>query len=180
MLLTGGGARLRGLVKELRSQVRIPVEHVSPLARLDLSKIDLDPEQAASIEPVLATPIGLALPEPNPSVKKFNLVPPEVTQRAFERSVARKAFAAAGRASCSSSWGSAPLRFLQVHSAQNGVSNLQTTVAELNAQIPSYDKVVAINNELRVAKGQVTQTRRHGGRLVGGGRLSSAAGSRPA
>ena len=62
VLLTGGGARLRGLVKELRAQVRIPVEHVSPLARLDLSKIDLDPEQAASIEPVLATPIGLALP----------------------------------------------------------------------------------------------------------------------
>ena len=95
VLLTGGGARLRGLVKELRAQVRIPVEHVSPLARLDLSQIDLDPEQAASIEPVLATPIGLALPEPNPSVKKFNLVPPEVTQRAFEREVARKAFVAA-------------------------------------------------------------------------------------
>ena len=96
VLLTGGGARLRGLVKELRAQVRIPVEPVSPLARLDLSRIDLDDEQAASIDPVLATPIGLALPEPNPSVKKFNLVPPEVIQRAFERGVARKAFVAAG------------------------------------------------------------------------------------
>jgi type IV pilus assembly protein PilM len=155
VLLTGGGARLRGLVKELRTQVRIPVEHVSPLARLDLSKIDLDPDQAASIEPVLATPIGLALPEPNPSVKKFNLVPPEVTQRAFERGVARKAFAGAAVVVLILV-GVSALRFLQVRSAQNGVSNLHTAVADLNAQIPRYDKVVAINNELRVSKGQVS------------------------
>jgi type IV pilus assembly protein PilM len=155
VLLTGGGARLRGLVKELRAQVRIPVEHVSPLERLDLSRIDLDPEQAASIEPVLATPIGLALPEPNPSVKKFNLVPPEVVQRAFERQVVRKAFAAAGVVVILLVAASAG-RFLQVHNAQNGVSDLHTTVAGLNAQIPKYDKVVAINNELRTAKSQVT------------------------
>ncbi len=136
VLLTGGGARLRGLVKELRAQVRIPVEHVSPLERLDLSRIDLDPEQAASIEPVLATPIGLALPEPNPSVKKFNLVPPEVTQRAFERQVVRKAFVAAGVVVVLLVAASAG-RFLQVHSAQNGVSNLRSAVAGLNAQIPT-------------------------------------------
>jgi hypothetical protein len=30
-------------------------------------------------------------------------------------------------------------------------------VANLNAQIPKYDKVVAITNELRVAQGEVTQ-----------------------
>jgi type IV pilus assembly protein PilM len=156
VLLTGGGARLLGLVKELRSQVRIPVEHVSPLARLDLSRIDLDPDQAASIDPVLATPIGLALPEPNPSVKKFNLVPPEITQRAFERSVARKTFAAAGVVLLllvgASAW-----RFLQVHNAENGVDTLKSSVAQLNAQIPTFDKVVAITNELRTAKGQVAQ-----------------------
>lgn len=156
VLLTGGGARLRGLLKELRSQVRIPVEHVSPLDRLDLSRIDLDAEQAASIEPVLATPIGLALPEPNPSVKKFNLVPPEVTQRAFERGVARKTFIAAGILALLLVGGSA-FRFLQVHNAENGVSSLKGSVAELNAQIPTFDKVVAITNELRVAKGEVSQ-----------------------
>jgi type IV pilus assembly protein PilM len=156
VLLTGGGARLKGLVKELRAQVRIPVEHVSPLARLDLSRIDLDPEQAASIDPVLATPIGLALPEPNPSVKKFNLVPPEVVQRAFERGVARKAFVAAGVVALLLVAGSA-YRFLQVHSAENGVSSLKNSVAELNTQIPRYDKVVAITKELRVAQTEVSQ-----------------------
>jgi type IV pilus assembly protein PilM len=156
VLLTGGGARLTGLVKDLRAQVRIPVEHVSPLARLDLSRIDLDPEQAASIDPVLATPIGLALPEPNESVRKFNLVPPEVTQRAFERKVAHKTFVAAGVVGLLLVGASAG-RFLQVHDAQNGVTTLQSSVASLNAQIPKYDKVVAITNELRVAQGEVTQ-----------------------
>jgi type IV pilus assembly protein PilM len=155
VLLTGGGARLRGLVKELRAQVRIPVEPVSPLARLDLSRIDLDEEQAASIDPVLATPIGLALPEPNSSVKKFNLVPPEVLQRAIERGVARKAFVAAGLVVVAllgvSAW-----RFLQVHSAEHTVNALEANVASLNNQIPTYDKVVSISNELNKAKGQVT------------------------
>ena len=155
VLLTGGGARLRGLVKELRSQVRIPVEPVSPLARLDLTRIDLDEEQAASIDPVLATPIGLALPEPNPSVKKFNLVPPEVIQRAFERGVARKAFVAAGVVVLALV-GFSAFRFLQVHNAQNSVNALQGNVASLNNQIPTYDKVVAISNELQKAKDQVT------------------------
>ncbi len=174
VLLTGGGARLRGLVKELRAQVRIPVEHVSPLARLDLSRIDLDPEQAASIDPVLATPIGLALPEPNPSVKKFNLVPPEVTQRAFERNVARKTFVAAGVVALLLVAGSA-FRFLEVHNAENGVSNLKSSVAQLNTQIPTFDKVVAITNELRVAKGEVSSDLGDGRGLVGRGGSAAAA-----
>jgi len=156
VLLTGGGARLRGLVKELRAQVRIPVEHVSPLARLDLTRIDLAPEQAASIDPVLAAPIGLALPEPNASVRKFNLVPPEVTQRAFERNVARKTLAAAGVLAVLL-LGASAFRFLQVHNAENGVNTLKSSVAALNGQIPTYDKVVAITNELRVAKGEVAK-----------------------
>jgi type IV pilus assembly protein PilM len=154
VLLTGGGARLRGLVKELRAQVRIPVEHVSPLARLDLSRIDLDQEQAASIDPVLAAPIGLALPEPNPSVRKFNLVPPEVTQRAFERMVAHKTFVAAGLVALALV-GASAWRFLEVRSAQSGVTDLKGDVARLNAQIPTFDKVVSIAKELRVAQTEV-------------------------
>ncbi|HUA96119.1 MAG TPA: type IV pilus assembly protein PilM [Acidimicrobiales bacterium] len=154
VLLTGGGARLRGLVKELRAQVRIPVEHVSPLARLDLTRLDLQPEQAANIDPVLATPIGLALPEPNASVRKFNLVPPEVSQKAFERRVARRTFAvAAGVGVLLVAWSA--FRFLQVHDAENNVTNLNAAVASLNGQVPRYDKVVAIAKELRVAKAEV-------------------------
>ncbi len=58
---------------------------------------------------------------------------------------------------CCSSWPGSAFRFLQVHNAENGVSNLKSSVAQLNAQIPTFDKVVAITNELRVAKGEVSQ-----------------------
>ena len=82
VLVTGGGSELYGLVPMLEGQVRLPVLTVSPLSRLDTSKLDLSEEQARAVGPVLATPIGLALPEPDKAVKKFNLIPPEVANRA--------------------------------------------------------------------------------------------------
>ncbi len=90
VLLTGGGSRVNGLVETLQAQVRIPVQVVSALSRLDLRKLDQKPEQLASIDPVATTPIGLALPEPNPSVQKFNLIPPEVKERSFQRMLKRR------------------------------------------------------------------------------------------
>ena len=81
VLVTGGGSDLHGLLPMLEAQIRLPVQTVSPLARLDTSKVGIS-GPGASIGPVLATPIGLALPEPNKAVKKFNLLPPEVAKRA--------------------------------------------------------------------------------------------------
>ena len=52
VLLTGGGSRVTGLVETLQSQVRIPVQVVSALSRLDLRKLDQKPEQLATIDPV--------------------------------------------------------------------------------------------------------------------------------
>ena len=79
-----------------------------------------------------------------------------MTQRAFERNVARKTFVGGGSGGAPPRGGSA-YRFLEVHNAENGVSSLKSTVAGLNTQIPTYDKVVAITDELRVAEGEVTQ-----------------------
>ena len=81
VLITGGGSELSGLRSMLEDQVRLPVLTVSPLARLDTSKLELSEEQAREVGPVLATPIGLALPEPDKAVRKFNLLPPEVAER---------------------------------------------------------------------------------------------------
>ncbi len=156
ILVTGGGSLLRGLIPQLQAQVRIPVQAVSPLARLDVSGLDLQPEQAASIDPVLASPIGLALPESNAAVRNFNLVPPEVLQRLFLRKVQRYAFVAAAVVALALiAFGA--LAFLRVHSAQSGVNTLSTSVASLNAQIPTYDKVVAATDELQTSKTQVSQ-----------------------
>ncbi len=155
VLVTGGGSRLHGLVGQLQSEVRIPVEVVSPLARLDLSKLDLRPDQSAAIDPVLAAPIGLALPEPDGPVRNFNLVPPEVRQRAFVRTVTRWAMAGAGVVVLVLA-GFSALRFLQVHNDQNAVDNATVTITRINAQIPQYDAVVAAADVLRTTKAEVS------------------------
>lgn len=154
--VTGAGARLRGLVEQLQSQVRIPVRFVSPLSRLDLSGFDLSPEQVASIEPVLAAPIGLALPEPDPAVRNFNLVPPENLLRERQRRLVRYSCVGAG-AVIVLLGGVSAWRFVQVHDAQNDVHALQANVASLNDQIPIYDTVVRANTELHVAQGRLAR-----------------------
>jgi hypothetical protein len=139
----------------LQAQVRIPVQAVSPLARLDVSGLDLSADQAAAIDPVLAAPIGLALPESNPSVRNFNLVPPEVLQRLFLRKVQRyTVIAAVVVGAALVAFGA--LNFLRIHSAQNGVNALTASVASLNGQIPTYDKAVAVTDGLERSKAQVS------------------------
>ncbi|MGD0321747.1 MAG: type IV pilus assembly protein PilM [Acidimicrobiales bacterium] len=153
--ITGAGSRLRGLLEQLQAEVRIPVRFVSPLTRLDLSGLDLSSEQVASIEPVLAAPIGLALPEPNPAVKKFNLVPPEVLQRERARLLVK--YSAIGAATVVVLLGGlSAARFLQVHSVQNDVTALRNNVAGLHSLIPTYDRVVRVNSELHVTESQIT------------------------
>jgi type IV pilus assembly protein PilM len=145
VLVTGGGSELFGLLPMLESQVRLPVMTVSPLTRLDTSRLDLNEEQAAEVGSVLATPIGLALPEPDKAVRKFNLIPPEVAKRMRMRKVQERTLLAGVTVlvvlALFGGW-----KFYQVHKAQNTVNGLQQNIATLNAQIPKYDLVVAANN----------------------------------
>jgi outer membrane murein-binding lipoprotein Lpp len=144
VLVTGGGSELSGFNQMLEDQVRLPVMTVSPLARLDTSKLDLSEDQAREIGPVLTTPIGLALPEPDKAVKKFNLLPPEVARRVRMKKLQERTLLV----------GAAVLvvlvlfggwKFYQVHNAQNNVDAIQADIATLNAQVPKYDLVVAAN-----------------------------------
>jgi len=145
ILVTGGGSELHGLLPILEAQVRIPVTTGSPLDRVDVSKLDLTPEQMAEIAPVLASPIGLALPEPDKAVKKFNLLPPEIAQKARVKRIQERtlygAVAVLVLLVLFGGW-----KFLQVHNEQNQVNDLQSTIDSLNAQVPKYDLVVAAND----------------------------------
>jgi type IV pilus assembly protein PilM len=145
VLVTGGGSELHGLLPMLEAQVRIPVRTGSPLDRLDISKLDLTPERAAEVAPVLASPIGLALPEPDKAVKKFNLLPPEVAQKARMKLIQERTLVGSiiviALLVLFGGW-----KFLQVHNAQNDVNNLQANINSLNAQVPKYDLVVAAND----------------------------------
>ena len=128
----------------LEAKVRIPVTYGSPFDRLDTSKLDLAPDQAAQVIPVLASPIGLALPEPDDSVKKFNLLPPEVAQKARIKRIQERTLigsvAVIVLLVLFGGW-----KFLQVHNEQNNVNQLNSNIASLNAQVPKYSLVVAAN-----------------------------------
>jgi type IV pilus assembly protein PilM len=145
VLITGGGSELSGLVTMLENQVRLPVIPVSPLAHLDTSRLDLSDEQAMAVGSVLATPIGLALPEPDKAVKKFNLIPPEVAKRVRMKKIQDKTVLASAAVlvllALFGGW-----KFFQVHNAQNNVNALQGNIATLNAQVPKYDLVVSAQN----------------------------------
>ena len=145
ILVTGGGSELHGLVPMLEAQVRIPVTTGSPLDRVDVSKLDLAPEQAAEVAPVLATPIGLALNEPDKAVKKFNLLPPAVAQKARMKLIQERTLIGSilvmALLVLFGGW-----KFLQVHNAQNSVNDLQASIGSLNSQVPKYDLVVAAND----------------------------------
>ena len=156
VLVTGGGARLHGLMEELQGQVLMPVLAASPLSRLDTSGLELDEVRSGALAPIVATAVGLVLPEPNPTVRKFNLVPPEVLRREFERKVKR--YTVIGAAALGfvlvafGGW-----RLWSVHEAESQVASLTSSVAQLNAQVPTYNRVVAAVDELHTAQGQVSR-----------------------
>ncbi len=137
ILVTGGGSDLYGLIPLLETQIRLPVVSVSPLARVDTSGLDLSEEQARQVSPVLATPIGLALPEPDKAVKKFNLLPPEVAGRIRMKRIQERTLMAAA-AVLILLVGFGGWKFYNVHQTQNNVNSLQANIASLNAQVPKF------------------------------------------
>jgi type IV pilus assembly protein PilM len=151
VLVTGGGSYLYGLIPMMEAQIRLPVQPVSPLARLDLSKVAMTPDQAAQVSAVLSTPIGLALPESNPAVKKFNLLPPEVAKRAKLKKLQERVLIGAVvlvvLVGALGAW-----KYFQVRSAQNNVNTLNASIANLNTEIPKYDLVVAANQAFTQGK----------------------------
>jgi hypothetical protein len=121
------------------------VVSVSPLTRLNTSKLDLTDEQANEVSPVLSTPIGLALSEPDKAIKKFNLLPPEVIARSRMKKIQERTLVGCV-AVLVLLIGFGAVKFFQVHNAQNNVDALQTSITSLNAQVPKYDQVVAAND----------------------------------
>ncbi len=145
VFVTGGGSNLHGLIPMLESEVRLPVLTVAPLDRVDTSKLDLSAEQAAQVGPVLATPIGLGLPEPDKAVKKFNLLPPEVANRIRMKRIQERTVVGAV-AVLIVLLGFGGWKLYNVHKTQNQVAVLQANIASLNAQVPKFDLVVAAND----------------------------------
>jgi type IV pilus assembly protein PilM len=152
MQVTGGGARTAGLFRLLQQTSGLPVAVASPLSRVNVD-LPLSPEQAAEIDGMVASAVGLAIPDPQG--KPFNLLPPAAKMRSTERRVHRHMVrVAAGLVALMvvlSGW-----RLFSVHSAQN---NLNTVVAQnatiSRVEIPKYDKALMLRNQVVALSAQV-------------------------
>lgn len=144
--VTGGGARTVGFMAKLQQGVEAPVIPAAPLARVDISRLPISADEAAAINPTLAVPVGLALPDP--SGAPFNLLPAEVAAEAAERAVRRNLVVAA-IVLLVLLVGLSVWRVLQVHSKENSVASTQANIAQIqNVEIPKYDKAVALRNSV--------------------------------
>jgi type IV pilus assembly protein PilM len=61
IVVSGGGARLGGLVQRLALATRLPAEPAAPLSAIKVGKTGLTPEQLTFVEPLVTVPVGLAM-----------------------------------------------------------------------------------------------------------------------
>ena len=61
VLVSGGGARLGGLVQRLALATRLPVVPATPLSSLKVGKTGLTDDQLKFVEPQVTVPVGLAM-----------------------------------------------------------------------------------------------------------------------
>lgn len=153
LLLTGGAARTAGMLEELSAVMDIPVLEASPLSFVDVSRLQVTPREAESINQTLAVPLGLALN--GPARTRFELIPPEVAAKpALRRRRRLLALAAVGLLAALG--GVSAWRVLAVRSTERQVASLQSTIHTINTvEMPRYDQAVRLGNQVAVLQQQL-------------------------
>ncbi len=154
MLVTGGGSRLKGFLPALQADAGVPVYPVSPLAKLDMSKVEATQEQIAEMDAVISTAVGLVEPDVFPGVRRFNLVPAEVRERAFQRKLQAWSVAA-GIVLIVLIAGWSFFSWWQVHSAGSDITSLNSEISSLKAEQIKLSKPAAAAQELAAATKEV-------------------------
>jgi type IV pilus assembly protein PilM len=153
VLVTGGGSQTLGFLEALQSGLDVPVLPASPVEQVDASRLSLSPVDLANINPTLAVPLGLALPDR--TGEQFNLLPPEIAAGQLQKRAFRFALLGAGLVIALLLVVSG-LRLLAIHNDQNDVNTLKANIADIqNVQIPKYDVSLRVHNELVAAQAQL-------------------------
>jgi type IV pilus assembly protein PilM len=146
ILVTGAGARTAGFLPKLQQGIDTPVQPASPLSLVDTSRLPISPEQAAAINPTMAVPVGLALPDPGG--KPFNLLPDEIAAK-FAEKHARNVLAISIAVVVVLLAALTVWRVLAVHDKENQVATLTSQQNFINnVEIPKYDKQVALKTKV--------------------------------
>lgn len=147
VLVTGAGARTVGFLAKLQNELEIPILPASPLSMVDISRLSLAPEEAAAINPTLAVPVGLALPDSEGQA--FNLLPPEIA-RAVEEKRIHQLLILAAVIVVIVIVALSVLKVNDVNSAKSQVAALTTQNAYIqNVEIPKYNKAVQLQNQVK-------------------------------
>jgi type IV pilus assembly protein PilM len=154
ILLTGAGCRAVGFFAKLQATAGVPVAMASPLSRVDTSNLALSPEQGAELDAVVATSIGLALPDP--TGKPFNLLPAAVVAKAAAARLRQRVLVGVVALGvllvAVTGW-----RVLAIQHAHSTLSALNAENLEIkNVQIPKYDKAVKLRNQAQSLAADVT------------------------
>jgi len=154
ILLTGAGCRTVGFFAKLQATAGVPVAMASPLSRVDASNLSLTPEQGAELDAVVATSIGLALPDP--TGKPFNLLPASVVAKAAAARLRKRVLVgvvALGVLMVALT-GYRIIAIQHAHSVLSAV-NAENVVIK-TVEIPKYDKAVKLRNQAQALAADVT------------------------
>ncbi|MHB8317894.1 MAG: type IV pilus assembly protein PilM [Acidimicrobiales bacterium] len=156
VLVTGAAARTVGFLAKLQSELEIPIQPASPLSMVDISRLSLAPEEAAAINPTLAVPVGLALPDPEGQA--FNLIPPEIA-RAVEEKRIRQLLILAAAVVIVVLVVLSVLKVLDVNSAKSQVTTIANQNSYIqNVEIPKYNKAVQLQNQVKAEEANFAPT----------------------
>lgn len=145
--LTGGGAGVAGFFERLEAATDMPVVPATPLSRIDTGKLPVTEGQLAAIEPTIAVPVGLALPEKEGS--PFNLLPAGVVAEYAERRVNR-VLAVVGVLILLLLMAGSAWRVLGVRNAQHQKSTATHELAFIDkVEVPKVDRVVRLQDSVR-------------------------------
>ena len=150
VLVTGGGSRTPQLLARLTEQLRLPVERAHPLERVAVGRTGIPETELIDAEPLLATPIGLALagrrPE-NGTGRRLSVLPREVE---IVREQRRQSVVVAGGV------GAFAVLLLAIWLAQNGKVNderhkadrAEAEVAQLRRQTAGLQDATQLQTQL--------------------------------
>ena len=156
VLVTGGGSRTAGMLARLTEQLRLPVERAHPLERIAIGRIGIPEAELVDAEPLLATPIGLALAGRKPeSGRRLTVLPREVE---IVREQRRQSVAVAGGV------GAFAALLLAIWLAQNGKVNderrkadqTEAEVADLRRQTAGLQDASQLQTQLDQRRQTIT------------------------
>jgi len=153
ILLTGAGCRAPGFFAKLQASAGVPVVMASPLSSVDTTNLTLTPEQATELNSIVATPIGLALPDP--TGRPFNLLPASVVAKAAQARLRQRVLIGvavfASLMLVLSGW-----RVLAIQHAQNTLAAVTAENTQIKTvEIPKYDRAVKLRSQAQALAADV-------------------------